>query len=459
METPEQLPSSTPEVTHTPVEPRMLDIFWGALRSKAIGVTGRPRGTEYVPEVLDLLADSADFMALGESERTALAAATMRGAYTYNRNEPTSPFRTPEARRALVAEASGEFALLTQAGWTSSAAQRLVLHGPAESFTALRDRYAVEHGALWTKGRLAKIIGGNPQNAEETIRLITDAFTYTREQGELVASNAVLHEAIEMPKLRAGNLLIEPKQSSELPPLSIDEPEGALDLLFATNKTGSNTRKNPASLTAYLTQTIEVGREMSPVLQTLEPEDYTEFLKLLAWYADNSGYEAVNSRAWTQTVAEHFATNVAAILDMGATKKMAIELARHHHSAYYQAVVTKAEEYGITKDHLFANFIRRAPSDAMERLELIRPLYDTFAKALPDVASGTRLLLSMRALTAGSEKVLTDFEASVRNAQSLFKNVSLSVIHTTCAAAPNTYEDRLRAYVVTWNLDRVRESD
>lgn len=443
-------------------EAPFLELLHEALHNKTTTFNGTMRGEEYTPMITEELSSDSAFYQLETQEQEQVLGAVVRATYTLNkRQEAQSPFWENDARVRLTDEIARESLRFKAEGWAGKRAVHLALFQSFNDMVALRDEYLTEHGPLLTVGRILKFIDGSRANPRETLELIVAAFKHTRQNERILhASDTDLFDSVSIPALKKGDLTITPKKAA-LPELPLDDVVTGMEYIYATATSGrenSIRKAGNASLVSYLDRVVEDARQTSSQIEQLTRKEYADFLQLVGWYADSSGYEAINTPEYVQALTERYAHNVVALESFGMSRNDALRHATYHDATYYENVVKEALEYGLPKDNLVAVFIKRHPIDCGEKLQELKPVYDKLCQELPDLQPGNRLMMAIRCMKHDITQEVANYNEAVRNATLIFTGrASAKVIQTICVVAPNHYMERLAAYAAAHPLANPNE--
>lgn len=438
------------EIAAHPQEAPLLEILHEALQNKVTTLNGTARGEEYMPMITGQLPPDSAFHDLEDVEQEKVLGSIVRATYTLNKRQgEQSPFWGNAARVQVVDEAACESLKFKAEGWSGRMAVSLAFFQKCDEMVALRDEYLTEHGQILTAGRIIKFIEGSRANPREPLELVIAAFKYTRQSERILhASDTDLFNGLSLSALRKGDLTIKPKRSA-LPELPLDDVAKGMEYIYATTSAsrGSALSNANSSVISYLNRTVEAARQTSSRIQQLKPGELSDFLQLIGWYADASGYEAINTPSYVCGLAERYADTVAALETLGMSRSDALRNATYHDVTYYENVAKEAFAYGLPKDNFMAVFVKRNPIDSIEKLQELKPVYDKICQELPDLQPGNRLMMAIRCMKHDITQEVANFHEAVRDATIIFGGkVSPKVIQTICAVAPNHYMERLVSY-------------
>lgn len=408
-----------------------------------------PASPDIVDDITSSLDQQSPIHAFDESLQQKTITTSARVIRAFQKKVDASLFVSSTERAQLTNELAGDVTDIMAAGWCGNLALKLAIHHPPETVLDLRQSYLSE--PIWSERTLMRYIAHSARDPQTTLDLVIRAFTWTRQQERILApSNRALHKALSLPTLREGDLAIKPGEQ-EFPSLPPDDPHKALDLIrnTAVPRTGHPMRSsgNP-SLRAYLQRVIAASPEVTfaDVVNDISSDDCHDFLNLVAWYADVTGYEAVNTPSFIEELTTCYITDVATIQQLGINKADALQHARHHGSSYYENILDQVEALGMPVDAYITYCLRANPIDAQERLSKLSPVYAKTAILLPDLRPSKQLLFALRYRHSKDlRREAERFQQRITAATALFgTQLPIGTIQTVCLNEPRLYMQHLR---------------
>ena len=416
-----------------------------ALQAGEISTTGLCQEFHDREPLAAQLAEAPAFSGLEEGAQQIILDTTVRTTQFYGKK--VAPlFEETTAKAQLAEEVAGDALTLMEAGWKARAAIRLTFYHVPDDIIALRD-HNLEANPIWSKTRLMRYISDNITNPFEAVDLVVNAFAHTRiVERSLLWSDSDLHAALSFRALRRGDLAIRPTAKTFLEPLPPTSPSEGLQLLRETAHDGVRGKGNH-SLEDYIFKTAVASPEVKERLagHQLDALDCKKFLGLLAWYADSSGYDAVNSPHFISAITTQYLDDVAGLRAIGIRSESSL-YATYHPPSFYKEVFQKRDALALPADNFNSSVLCRDPIEPFGLLERLAPIYHAVNRDLPDVSPAQCLQLAANQIDNDSLDIVTTFKDRLRQARILFGNVlPANIIQTACIVAPTTFVERLHA--------------
>lgn len=443
--------SARNETSAHPQEAPLLELLHEALQANPTTLNGAIRGEDYIPMITEELPQDSALYELDIAEQEKLLCFAARAAYTFNKHQAAqSPFWENTARVQLVEAVARESLRLRTAGWGGKVAVSLAFYHPSDAMIALRDEYLAEHGTVLVPSRIVKFMDASRSNPRKVLDLVIAAFKHTRQNERILhCSDTELFKNLSISAIKKGDVTIQPKKPA-LPEMPIEDSVIGMDYIYASasaDRKSTQRSTGNVSLVAYMTRVVETARQASPAIQQLEPAEFKDFLQIVGWYADHSGYGAVNVPQYVLELATKYANNVAELQKLGMNRNDALRNATYHDATYYENVAKEARDSGLPSDNFIRVFVKRHPIDCREKLEDLKSAYHYLCRELPDIHPGNRVMMAMRGMKYDIAQEVEQFHQAIKDATVIFgSQVSPNAIETLCAVSPNHYMERLVTY-------------